>query len=81
MHGWLDFIYFFLFFIVGYILYSDDRFLSAVRRDRWLLFAGGIVGLVGYFALTAVYAVTPSSNGPRQSSIPGPSFSSLPSHS
>ncbi len=54
-HGWLDFVYFFLFFILGYILYSDDRFLSAVRRDRWLLFAGGIVGLVGFFALFAVY--------------------------
>ncbi|MFC2030910.1 acyltransferase [Chloroflexota bacterium] len=54
-HGWLDFVYFFLFFLVGYILYSDDRFLSAVRRDRWLLFVGGIVGLVGYFAISVVY--------------------------
>jgi hypothetical protein len=39
--GWLDFVYMFLFFVLGYIIYSDDRFLSAVRRDRWLLFAGG----------------------------------------
>jgi peptidoglycan/LPS O-acetylase OafA/YrhL len=54
-HGWLDFVYFFLFFVLGYILYSDDRFLSAVRRDRWLLFAGGILGLAGFFALFAVY--------------------------
>lgn len=34
--GWLDFVYLFLFFILGYIIYSDERFLSAVRRDRWL---------------------------------------------
>jgi peptidoglycan/LPS O-acetylase OafA/YrhL len=54
-HGWLDFVYFFLFFVLGYIMYSDDRFLSAVRRDRWLLFASGIAGLVSYFALSAVY--------------------------
>ena len=54
-HGWLDFVYMFLFFIVGYIMYSDDRFASAVRRDRWLLFGSGIVGLAAYFALSAVY--------------------------
>jgi glucan biosynthesis protein C len=54
-HTWLDFVYTFLFFILGYIMYSDDRFLSAVRRDRWLLFAGGIVGLASYFGLSAAY--------------------------
>jgi len=54
-HGWLDFVYFFLFFVLGYIIYSDDRFLGAVRKDRWLLFGGGIAGLFAYFALSAVY--------------------------
>jgi peptidoglycan/LPS O-acetylase OafA/YrhL len=54
-HGWLDFVYFFLFFVLGYIIYSDDRFLSAVRRDRWLLFGSGVAGMVAYFALSAVY--------------------------
>jgi peptidoglycan/LPS O-acetylase OafA/YrhL len=53
--GWLDFVYFLLFFILGYIIYSDDRFLSAVRRDRWLLFGGGIMGLVIFFGLFAGY--------------------------
>jgi len=53
--GWLDFVYFFLFFILGYIIYSDERFLSAVRRDRWLLFGGGIAGLAAFFGLFAVY--------------------------
>jgi hypothetical protein len=28
-HGWLDFVYFFLFLFLGYIIYSEDRFLSA----------------------------------------------------
>jgi peptidoglycan/LPS O-acetylase OafA/YrhL len=54
-HGWLDFVYMFLFFVMGYIMYADDRFTSAVRRDRWLLFGSGIVGLAAYFALSAVY--------------------------
>ena len=54
-HTWLDFIYSFLFFILGYIIYSDDRFLSAVRIGRWLIFASGIAGLFAFFALSAVY--------------------------
>ena len=53
--SWLEFVYFFLFFILGYILYSDDRFAQAIRRDRWLLFASGIAGLLGFFALFAVH--------------------------
>jgi len=53
--SWLDFVYFFLFFILGYIFYSDDRFVVAIRRDRWLLFASGIGGILAYFGLVAVY--------------------------
>ncbi len=40
---------------MGCIIYSDDRFLGAVRRDRWLIFASGIAGLFAFFALSAVY--------------------------
>lgn len=54
-HGWLDFVYTFLFFILGYVIYADDRFPSAIRRNRWLLFASGILGLVVYFGLSALY--------------------------
>ena len=53
-HGWLDFIYSFLFFVLGYILYADDRFVSAIRRDRWLIFAGGVLNLVAFGGLFAV---------------------------
>jgi peptidoglycan/LPS O-acetylase OafA/YrhL len=53
--GWLDFVYFLLFFILGYIIYSDDRFQAAVRRDRWLSFTCGMLGLIAFFALFAVY--------------------------
>jgi peptidoglycan/LPS O-acetylase OafA/YrhL len=54
-HGWLDFTYFFLFFLLGHIIYADGRFVTAVRRDRWLLFASGLAGMVVYFALTVLY--------------------------
>jgi len=54
-HGWLDFVYFFLFFILGYIIYSDERFLDAIRRDRWLLFGSAIVGLLAFFVIFAVF--------------------------
>ena len=54
-HGWLDFVYTFLFFISGYIIYADDRFLPAIRRDRWLLFGSGVVGLAIYLGLFAAH--------------------------
>jgi peptidoglycan/LPS O-acetylase OafA/YrhL len=40
---------------LGYIIFSDNRFLNAVRRDRWLLFGGGIAGLTVFFGLVAAY--------------------------
>lgn len=54
-HGWIDFVYSFLFFILGYILYSDDWFVTAIRRDRWLLLAGGLLTLVAFGGLSAVF--------------------------
>ncbi|MCP4415325.1 MAG: acyltransferase [Chloroflexi bacterium] len=52
-HDWADFIYTFIFFLAGYILYSDDRFLEAIDRDRWLLLAGGLTGAVLLLSLFA----------------------------
>ncbi len=54
-HGWLDFVFSFLFFVFGYILYDDDRFSAAIRRDRWLLFIGGVLTLVIYGGLSAMF--------------------------
>ena len=54
-HGWLDFVYTFLCFVLGYILYCDDRFQMAIRRDRWLLFVSGLAGLIAFFGLVAAY--------------------------
>ncbi|MEV6271572.1 acyltransferase [Kribbella sp. NPDC051936] len=32
-HGWGEFVFFFDFFVVGYLVMSDERLLAAVRRD------------------------------------------------
>jgi glucan biosynthesis protein C len=53
-HNWLDFAYSFVFFVMGYVIYSDDRFLSAIHRDRWLLFACGMAGMIGGGAMGAI---------------------------
>lgn len=52
-HGWLGFAYSFLIFISGYIIFSDERFLGIVQRDRWLLFAGGMMSLVAFSVMFA----------------------------
>lgn len=53
-HGWLDFTYSFVFFVMGYVIYSDDRFLPAIRRDRWLLLGCGLAGIAGGGAMGAI---------------------------
>jgi glucans biosynthesis protein C len=52
-HDWADFLFRMSFYILGYLLFTDERFASALRRDWWLLFALGtavVVGLVGIYA-------------------------------
>lgn len=53
-HGWLDFVYSFAFFVMGYVIYSDERFLPAIRRDRWLLLICGLLGMAGGGAMGAI---------------------------
>ena len=53
-HDWYDFIYLMAFFVVGYVLFVDERITNVVRRDGWLLIGVGtiiILGLVGVYAL------------------------------
>ena len=53
-HGWLDFVYSFAFFIMGYVIYSDKRFIRVIHRDRWLLLTCGLAGMAGGGAMGAV---------------------------
>lgn len=45
-HDWADFIYLMFFFVLGFILYSDERFTHAIRRDWPILLTVGIITLV-----------------------------------
>jgi glucan biosynthesis protein C len=56
---WSDFVQMLLYFIFGYILIADERFMQAIRRDWLLHLILGIIGvlffisgLVGVFRLT-----------------------------
>jgi peptidoglycan/LPS O-acetylase OafA/YrhL len=51
-HNLPDFVYTLLFFISGYILISDERFIQAVRRDRPLHLVLGIL-CTGFFFSSA----------------------------
>lgn len=47
--SWSDFIYFLVFFVYGYVLYADERFMRIIRRD-WKL-----VLTVGFFSTTIIF--------------------------
>jgi glucan biosynthesis protein C len=50
-HDWGDFILQMCFFIVGYVLYADPRFIRAIRRDWWLLLTLGMVIVLGLLGM------------------------------
>jgi peptidoglycan/LPS O-acetylase OafA/YrhL len=50
-HDWGEFAWYLAFFVVGYILVSDPRFLAAVRRD---LIPALVVGVVGFATMGAL---------------------------
>jgi fucose 4-O-acetylase-like acetyltransferase len=45
-NDWADFLYQFLFFVYGYILFSDERFLKAIQKDWLILISLSIVSSV-----------------------------------
>jgi glucans biosynthesis protein C len=44
---WADFTYMFVFFVLGYVLYADERYIEAIRRDGKLAFAVGLLATAG----------------------------------
>ncbi len=53
-NDWADFIVYFCYFVIGYILYADERFERAVRRDWLVLLVFG----VGCFAALLLLLAT-----------------------
>ena len=54
--GWTDFVYMLTVFICGYILYADERFIAAVRRD-WPIASAGV-------ALSSLFIIVGAAKGP-----------------
>ncbi|MBZ0281993.1 MAG: acyltransferase [Anaerolineae bacterium] len=42
-HNWADFCFLMGFFVLGYLLYSDERFMAAIRRDWRLMFPVAVI--------------------------------------
>lgn len=53
-HDWADFVFQMSFFVLGFLLFADERFTRAVRRDWWLLFTLGTLLVLGLLALFAM---------------------------
>jgi peptidoglycan/LPS O-acetylase OafA/YrhL len=51
--GWPSFLFLFVFFISGYILIADQKFIQAIRRDRWLHLLLGIACTLFFFSVAA----------------------------
>lgn len=42
-HDWLEFAWYFAYFMLGFVLIPDARFVAAIRRDRWLALVLAVV--------------------------------------
>lgn len=47
-HDWADFISFGLFFVLGYLVFTDARFACAIQRDRWILLGVGLATTLAF---------------------------------
>jgi peptidoglycan/LPS O-acetylase OafA/YrhL len=47
---WADFFFYFLFFVSGYVLIADERFMQAIRRDWLLHMALGVGGTLFFLS-------------------------------
>jgi peptidoglycan/LPS O-acetylase OafA/YrhL len=52
-HDWADFIFLLVFFILGYILYADRRFVQSMQRDWLIMLVLAIISTLFFFAAGA----------------------------
>ena len=51
LQNWADFFTFGAFFVLGYVMFTDERFAHAIWRDKWILLGAGIVAFLAGFAV------------------------------
>jgi len=56
--GWADFFLYLAFFILGFIIYADERFVLILRRDWWILLSTGVLAILCILVALAVGDVT-----------------------
>ena len=57
-HDWTDFVYLLAFFVSGYVLYADERFLRAIQRERWIMLVAALASTLFFFAAGAFDVAT-----------------------
>jgi surface polysaccharide O-acyltransferase-like enzyme len=68
-HDWFEFWWYFAYFVIGFLLVSDDRLLAAIRRDLWPALGTAVVS-------TLVLTVTPVAGllASMENGLDGPHF-------
>jgi peptidoglycan/LPS O-acetylase OafA/YrhL len=51
LQSWAEFFYFGAFFVLGYLLFADERFTRAIRRDWRILLGVGITAMLAAMAI------------------------------
>ena len=57
-HDWADFIFMLIFFILGYILYADERFIQPIKRDWLMMLTLGVISTLFFFGAGAFDVAT-----------------------
>lgn len=50
-HDWADFFVYGTFFVLGYLLFTDESFMQAIRRDWWILLGVGLATTAAFGAI------------------------------
>jgi hypothetical protein len=63
--GWSleSFVWYGIVFVAGYILYSDDRMIAAVRRDLWPALIVAVLGSYAFMSPGFVWRMLPQTYG------------------
>lgn len=65
LQDWADFFTYGVFFVLGYLLYADDRFSRAIWRDGWILLGVGLISIVVATVIGATFELSDVERAPR----------------